>query len=113
MSDDLTAELERTRIGLVVLRAVMADLLNQLTLLTRDDETYLWRIGGRPLDDAYKAVKRVTATDHHPGAALLRELEAARELKDWTRKWQRDHIISLEMIRAMDAMDAAEKASSA
>ncbi len=41
------------------------------------------------------------------GAALLAELAAARDLKEWTRKWQRDHIISREMIAAMDAMDAA------
>jgi hypothetical protein len=44
-----------------------------------------------------------------PGAALLAELDAARELKGWARKWQHHHIISLEMIRAMDAMDAAAK----
>lgn len=49
---------ERRRIDRDVLHAVLTDLLNQLTLLTRDDESYLWRIGGRPLDDAYKAAKR-------------------------------------------------------
>lgn len=36
---------------------------------------------------------------------------AAHELKECTRKWQRDHIISLEMIRALDVLDAAVKAS--
>ena len=35
------------------------ELLNQLALLTRDDESYLWRIGGRPLDEAYKALRRM------------------------------------------------------
>lgn len=39
--------------------------------------------------------------------------DAARALHEWTRKWQRHHIISLDMIRAMDAMDAAVKASDA
>ncbi len=39
--------------------AAATDLINQLTLLIRDDESYLWRIGGRPLDDAYKALKRM------------------------------------------------------
>lgn len=55
-------------------------------------------------------------SSEHPGRALMArataELTAARELKDWARKWQRDHVISLEMIRAMDAMDAAMKARS-
>lgn len=53
--DALWTDLEATRIAL-------ADLLNQLALLTRDDVTYLWRIGGRPLDDAYKAAKRALST---------------------------------------------------
>jgi hypothetical protein len=53
------AEMNRLRINEAVLRAVLADLVNQLALLTRDDVTYLWRIGGRPLDEAYKAAKRV------------------------------------------------------
>ncbi len=43
---------------LALLRAASTDLLNQLTLLTRDDMAYLWKIGGRPLDDAFLALKR-------------------------------------------------------
>lgn len=57
-----------------------------------------------------RGVASAALVKFQPGAALLAELEAARELKEWARKWQRDHIVSLEMIRAMDAMDAARKA---
>jgi hypothetical protein len=43
--------------------------------------------------------------------ALLSELAAARQLQDWTRKWQSgEHIISTQMMRAMEAMDEARKA---
>lgn len=42
---------------LAQLRGASIDLLNQLALLIRDDETYLWKIGGRPLDAAYKALQ--------------------------------------------------------
>lgn len=45
------------------LRALALDLVNQLTLLTRDDQSYLWRIGGRPLDDAYLALKRAVGEE--------------------------------------------------
>lgn len=51
-----TGDMEHARMA--ALLGATADLLNQLALLTRDDPTYHWRIGGRPLDDAVQALKR-------------------------------------------------------
>ena len=51
------------------LRQAAIGLLNQLALLLRDDETTLWIIGGRGLDEAYQALKNaVAATDSDPPA---------------------------------------------
>ena len=59
------------------LKTAAIDLLNQLALLTRDDPTYLWRIGGRGLDDAYKALK--AAVDDAAPTALESQLGSAHE----------------------------------
>jgi hypothetical protein len=57
-ADPTPAPVEETRADLERLRALATDLINQLSILTRDDIAYLWKIGGRPLDDAYLALKR-------------------------------------------------------
>lgn len=58
MAEDLEVRLSKVGTTPDPLRGALIDLLNQLALLTRDDVSYLWRIGGRPLDEAYKAAKR-------------------------------------------------------
>lgn len=71
-----TGDMEHARMAALI--GASTDLLNQLALLTRDDETYLWRIGGRPLSDAYQALSRATTTIRSDADALLAELDAAR-----------------------------------
>jgi len=59
----LQSERDGAREDLGGLRTLATGLIAQLTLLTRDDMTYLWKIGGRPLDDAFLALKRELGDD--------------------------------------------------
>jgi hypothetical protein len=47
---------------LSLLRGAALNLLDQLALAQGDDDTYWWRIGGRGLDEAYKALGRAVDT---------------------------------------------------
>ena len=70
-----TGDMEHARMASLI--GATTDLLNQLALLTRDDATYLWRIGGRPLVEAVVALKR-SAADVRPQAdALLARIAQA------------------------------------
>jgi hypothetical protein len=53
----LHADLLRAHDDRALLRASAIDLLNNLALAAGDDALYFWKIGGRPLDDAYHALR--------------------------------------------------------
>jgi hypothetical protein len=64
----------------VALRQAAIDLTNQLTLLREPDESTLWRLGGKPLERDYQALRAALTSD--AGADLLNELHATRALAD-------------------------------
>lgn len=98
------------------MRAALASERRARTLAESDSAAYRRMIAvlARAGDlDTVRGVAGAALTTLRPGAALLAELEAARELKDWTRRWQRHNLVSLDMIRAMDAMDMAAQGGDA
>jgi CRP-like cAMP-binding protein len=86
------------------------DMINQLALLTRDDSAALWRIGGNPLQDAYKALIHATTAVRVQADAFLAELAAARAvaetLKDVLAREQSQSALTV----ALAKYDAAMKA---
>lgn len=61
MSDDAESA-DSLMLENAALRALMHELLYQLSLAAGDDVMYFWKIGGRPMDDAYKAARRAMET---------------------------------------------------
>lgn len=49
-------------------------MLNQLVLLCREDESRLWRLGGKPFEDAYQELRHATAAVRPQADALLARL---------------------------------------
>jgi hypothetical protein len=88
-----TGDMEHART--VSLLGAVTDLLNQLALLTRDDATYLWRIGGRPLDDAYVALKRSSAAVRPQADALLAQLAELTMANVEVAQLNGDYLIAL------------------
>jgi hypothetical protein len=87
------------------LRQAAIDLTNQLTVLRRPDESALWRLGGKPLERDYRALRDALTTD--AGAAPLKELAAARDLAVSARLllgWYFDRDPDAEPIDADDLM---------